>query len=716
METQKESGKEKNPAEQQKENTASKSEKENTENSHSSNPGEEASRVEEGEQVSESIEQAHPKEENLELDQKPSNSEEEEKESTPEPSDKAEEAAEEKPQPKPVEAQSQPTTEDASASANASDSEGKASKPDDHSEDYEFDEDQAEEEDNFDAENATKEELLSRIRELTGKPIEEIADKKVEEVHKSFEKLIEQAKDEALKAFLEEGNDEGDFEYKGDKELVDQFFDYYNPYKEKRREYHSNLNKRREENVEKKKELLEKLRIMVDGEEDNLNIKVLKEIEEAWKEAEPVAANLSKELWANFNALRDRFYDKRSIFYELKDLDRQKNLRLKEEIVAKAESLISMESMVQAVKELKKLHEEYKHIGPIPREVRADLWERFKSISDKIHDKKREVSEDFKKVLDANLVKKKELMEKLTSLTSFASDRINEWNQRTKEVMSLKEEWQAIGPIPKSETKELSKAFWSHFKGFFKEKQKFFKEIDKKREENLAQKVALCEKVEALLKEEESDSGVQNVKQWQADWKNIGPVPRKKSNEVYERFKKACDAFFQRRRGEMADQKAAFEENLKQKSKICEEIRKLKKLDQQNENQFSELVDQWNAVGFVPKEKIKSSKKDLLDSSFSLVEHLKEGNSDYEHFRFKVEALLTKSGAMGGPRGAQGQVDKLKRQIQDLQSEVDNWKNNMQLFAQSATAEKLKEDFAKRIEEAEEKVKGLRERIKLLRD
>lgn len=586
-----------------------------------------------------------------------------------------------------------------------------------HHEVYEFDDEDHEEHEEEDYDKLNKEELLEKIKEVTGKDIIKISEKRIDAIKEAFFHLIDQDKEQALEEFLkEEGNTKDDFEFTKDKELVQQFKTYYDGFKEKKKKAHSDLNQLKEENLKRKEELLEELRQFVDEEEDNVGIKKLKEIESEWKNAEPIPNNYTRELWANFNALRDRFYDKRSIFFELKDLDRKKNEKLKKEVIERAKELLTINPVNAAVAELKKLHEEYKHIGPVPQEIRAQLWEEFKNISDKVHERKQVVAAEFKKKLDDNLEKKKELITKLETFIDYSSDKISEWNEKSREILNIQEEWKKIGPVPRELSKEISKSFWSHFKGFFKSKQQFFKALDEAREKNHDLKVKLCEQVEEINKStEDLAQQSEKVKQIQREWKNIGPAPRKKSEDVYKRFKSACDAFFDNLRGNQKEREKDFEVNLQKKNEIVEKIKTLKSLSEENFEEVEKLIKEWTELGFVPKKAIKSSKKAISEAIDSIIEKADDFKEDsLEMAKTKLKALLMKSDFRGS-RNIHGEIDKMRRQISKLQDNTVTLKNNMEFFASTKNAEKLKDDVQNKIDQAEEQIQKLKDKIKLLR-
>ncbi len=597
------------------------------------------------------------------------------------------------------------------------DSVAKEKTHEEHHEEYEFDEEDHEDHEEEDYDKLSKEALLEKIKEVTGKDIIRISEKRIDAIKEAFFHLIDDDREQALEEFLkEEGNTKEDFEYTKDKDLIQQFKTYYDGFKEKKKKAHSDLNQLKEENLKRKEELLEELRQFVDEEEDNVGIKKLKEIESEWKKAEPIPNNYTRELWANFNALRDRFYDKRSIFFELKDLDRKKNEKLKKEVIDRAKELLNVNPVNAAVAELKKLHEEYKHIGPVPQEIRAQLWEEFKNISDKVHERKQAVAAEFKKKLDENLEKKKELITKLESFIDYSSDKISEWNEKSREILNIQEEWKKIGPVPRELSKEISKSFWSHFKGFFKSKQQFFKALDEAREKNYEQKVKLCEQVEEINKtKEELTQHSEKVKQIQREWKNIGPAPRKKSEDVYKRFKSACDTFFDNLRGNQKEREKDFEINLEKKNEIVEKLKALKSLSEENLEEAEKLIQTWTEIGFVPKKAIKSSKKAINEAVDSIVEKAAEFKEDgLEMAKTKLKALLMKSDFKGS-RNIHGEIDKMRRQISKLQDNTVTLKNNMEFFASTKNAEKLKDEVQSKIDQAEEEIQKLKDKIKLLR-
>ena len=407
-----------------------------------------------------------------------------------------------------------------------------------------------EEESTLDYSNYSKKQMVQVLESMLKDDDFDQINKILKEIKPAFDDLYHSEKEEAYQKYLEEGGEKDGFEYKND-ELDDRFNKAYGTLRHRRNEYFNSIESQREQNLEKKMEVLETLRKIVDAEETTASINELKKIQHAWKSIGPVAPQHLKSLWANYNALIDRYYDNRSIYFELKELDRKKNLDLKLELCEKAESLAEEENIKEAVKQLNELHEEFKYIGPVPQEDQENVWIRFKAASDQVYTRRKDYYDNLREQLKLNLVAKQALVDKVQSFAEFNTDRISEWNQKTKEILEIQKEWEVIGGLPKDKAKKINKAFWSSFKTFFNHKGNFFKQLEDLRKENLDKKRELLEKAESLKESEDFESTSEQLKELQKQWKDIGPVPEKYKDEVYKKFKEACDLFFNRRRAHM---------------------------------------------------------------------------------------------------------------------------------------------------------------------
>ncbi|MEO9870809.1 DUF349 domain-containing protein [Ekhidna sp.] len=565
-------------------------------------------------------------------------------------------------------------------------------------------EDTQEEELDFD--HASKDEIVSKIREIKNEENIRSLDRVLKAIKPRFDELYEISKNEALQKFVSEGNEADSFEYHGD-EIDKEFFTLFGQLRTKRNKHYKDLENQKEDNLKKKERLLEELRQIVDGEESSNSINSVRDLQSEWKKVGPVPGAQNKTLWANYNALLDRYYDNRSIYFELKDLDRKKNLKLKEELCEKAEALSETEDMKTAIIQLNELHDEYKHLGPVPKEHQEPLWQRFKAASDAIYSRRKEYFEGLKVEFEANLLKKEELIKQVEEFTKFSSDRITEWNDQTRGLLELQKQWEAIGGVPRENAKATNKAFWNAFKGFFANKNQFFKELESKREENLAKKHGLIEKAEALKDNEEWNSTADKFKHLQAQWKDVGPVPEKVRNETYKKFKTACDHFFNKRRDQNKEQFKEYEDNLQLKLKICDQLEAAGAGDEVNLDDVYDLIDNYTAIGFVPKNTIKK-----IHNRFDKVkEAILSNEAIHEDDRTDLRNHISMGRLRNSPGGAQKLNRKehsIKRKISSIENDISTWNTNMEFFAKSATADKLKADMQERIDKAKGELEDLK--------
>jgi hypothetical protein len=570
-------------------------------------------------------------------------------------------------------------------------------------------EEEEEEEEELDFANASKKDLLKALNDLSKEEQILKVDRTLKLLKPCFDELYENERVSALNKFELEGNDPDSFEYHGD-DLDKEFNDLYSKLRSKRNKFYKELESQRDDNLKLKQDLLEKLREIVDGEESNTSINSIKEIQAEWKKTGPVPGAHNKTLWANYNALLDRFYDQRSIYFELKDLDRKKNLKVKIEICERAEALAGNEDLKSAIVQLNELHEEYKHVGSIPREDQEPLWQRFKAASDAIYSKRKDYFDHLKEEFEKNYEVKKELAVTAESYITFDSESITEWNHKTKEIQELQKKWEAIGGLPRDKAKAVNKQFWGSFKKFFNHKNQFFKRLEGKRDENLVKKQELIAKAEELKESSDWAGTTQKYKALQAQWKDIGPVPEKLRSESYKQFKTACDHFFERRRAQNSEQDKQYEENLKLKLQICDQIEAIAEKDEINLDDVYDLIDNHSQLGFVPRNSIKKERARYdraLDKILSL-EELQEG--DKADLKNHIQLSRMKN-SPGGNKKFQRKEHSIKRKISELENDITTWNTNMEFFASSAAADKLKADLQKRINSAKGELEDLKSQL-----
>jgi len=606
------------------------------------------------------------------------------------------------------EAKPEPTTKLGSDAEKASDQEA--------SEDESQDEDNTEGEDESpDFSEYSKKQLLQEVKEVLKDENLIKHERKVSDLKGIFEETYQKEKEAALEQFIADGGSADDFAYRGD-DLDKEFFSTIHDFKERRGKQVREIERNKERNAIAKNQLLDRLRELVDSEETTSSIDGVKAIQEEWKSIGPVPGNQNKNLWASFNALMDRYYDNRSIYFELKELDRKKNLEHKLELCEKAEALVELEDLKEAIKSLNDLHEEFKHLGPVPREEQEKVWQRFKSASDAVYSRRKEFYDDQKVALKVNLDLKLSLIEKLDTFKDFRAERIKDWNAKTKEMLAIQKEWETIGPVPRENGREINRTFWGLFKQFFNHKNHFFKELDEVRKQNKDKAEALIAEAERLKDSTDWKNTANDLIGLQKEWKELGPMPEKIRDDLYHRFKAACDAFFQSRRNTNKEANQEFDDNLKQKESICKQIVSEANAGKDlSTDRLEEFIRSYNEIGFVPRKNIKDIAAKFSSAVDEYVKHLGVEGQDKEEFLFRLNLNKIQTDP-NGARVLNKKEHGIRKQIADLENNITLWKNNMEFFAASKTADKLKDQFEEKIDKAEQEVDRLKKKLSIIRE
>ncbi|MBD2752933.1 DUF349 domain-containing protein [Spirosoma validum] len=555
------------------------------------------------------------------------------------------------------------------------------------------------------------------------------ADQILKEIKPLFDQMKRAEREAALQAYVTDTGAEEGFEYKHD-DLVQRFDELYKQIKSQKNTYFQNLDKAKDTNFASKTELLTRLRELVENDENSagdpkVSWNEFKKIQDEWKAAGNMNSPHNATLWATYHALVDRYYSNRNIYFELKELDRKRNTTLKTEVIEKVEAMAkaSEETSVtrQTIDEANALFEEYKHIGPAPKAEQEVLWGRMKAALDVLYDKRRDQTNEQRKESAQLYEEKSAIYEELIPITSFTSNSINDWNDKTKAVMALQDRWNAIkGPMPREEGKELSRKFWAALKTFFHNKGEFFKQLESKREENLRAKIDLCEQVEAILASgEESPEVTQTVIELQRQWKNIGQVPEKQKNTIFDRFKAACDAFFNKKRSKNQETEREFEDNLAQKIALIERIEAAATANA-DLSQLNEFKKEWNAIGFVPKKDMQTTQKRYINAVNALVGSTgKIPAKDKERIMLQSEAEATRGGGRdrdsyrGDRDGGNKRESDIRRRITTIENDIATYRNNIEFFARSKNADKLRADIDKKIADAEKQLADLRHQLRV---
>lgn len=560
----------------------------------------------------------------------------------------------------------------------------------------------------------TKEDYVQLVKDLSKETDFKHVDDVLKEAKPLFDEIRSKERSDALQRFIADGSKKEDFDYKQDE--WDIAFDAtIKLIKDKKYQHFKGIEDQKNDNFRKKTELLEKLRALVDSEDTEKGFHEFKELQKQWKHIGAVPVAHAKTLWANYNALIDLFYDHRSIYFELKELDRKKNLEAKQDLCARAEALAKSENLKEAVRELNELHNEFKHLGPVPLEEKENVWQRFKAASDAIYEKRDAFVGQLQKDFQANLVIKEQIIEEIQKFADFTSDRIKEWNQKTQEILEVQKRWEAVGGTARNKSKDINKKFWSAFKGFFSNKNNFFKKLDGERERNLALKNEIVKKAQELRENHDWEKTANVMKDLQLQWKEVGPVPEKFREKVFQEFKEACDHFFNQRRTQFEKQDLEQEENLKLKESISAEIEKAAEEKTGSLEALHALTARFNEAGFVPKKSMASSKTRFQNAVDKYIASI-QGATDDEKERASLEIQI---GSLRDDPDADRKLyqkeQAIRKRIQKVENDIALWNNNLEFFGKSKNAEKVKEEFNAKIKEATDQLKQLKSQLKLLK-
>ena len=477
------------------------------------------------------------------------------------------------------------------------------------------------------------------------------------------------------------------------------FKDLYSQYKVKRTAYTQELEKNKEENYQEKLAVIEDLKALVEASEDlNQTFPRFREIQNRWRSIGPVPQAKVKDLYDTYQHYVEKFYDYVKINKEFRDLDFKKNLEAKENLCEKAEKLSEEEDVVGAFRTLQKLHEQWKELGPVSKEFRESVWERFRAATAVINKKHQAYFESQKGNQKENLEAKTALCEKVEAIAQAEVKDSTDWNALTKEIENIQKEWKKIGFASKKDNQKVYDRFRAACDEFFAKKREFYSEFKNQMQDNLTKKLELCEKAEALKDDTDWKKTSDAFIELQKQWKEIGPVSRKKSEQVWKRFRAACDAFFNNRDKHFGSVNSEQGENLQKKRDLIEEIRNYEVEDKEEAREaLHEFQERWNAIGFVP-----FKEKTRIQDAFR-----KAVNEKFGEFRETGSRYAGKA-----ERAVRSERDRLVQKFMKKEQEIATWENNMGFFAASKNADALLEELNKKIDIARQELAKLEEEIK----
>ena len=461
--------------------------------------------------------------------------------------------------------------------------------------------------------------IIIRIKELAQDPLT-ASKEELEQLKQTFYKLHRIAVEAARQAHLDNGFTPEDFKFDSAEE--EEYKSAMNIIKEKRAEQQQKEEQAREENALRKEALLERLQAMIDSADvEQASYNDFKALQQEWKNIGEVPATKVSDLWKRYQTLTERFYDILKLNIEFREYDFKKNLEAKTRLCEAAERLAEEEDVISAFHQLQKLHQEFREIGPVARELREEVWTRFKEASTVVNKRHQQHFEELKQRENDNLEKKTALCEKVESIDVATLETYAQWNDKTQEVIALQEEWKTIGYAPQKMNNKIFERFRAACDAFFQRKAEFYKGMKDNLATNLEKKIALCEKAEALQDSTEWKATADKLTALQREWKSIGAVPKKQSDAIWKRFNAACDAFFEKRKAATSSQRTEEQENLTKKHAIIEQLSAInpEAATSEDQSKMHDLIKEWNSIGHVPfreKDKIYKQYKALIDALF----------------------------------------------------------------------------------------------------
>lgn len=534
----------------------------------------------------------------------------------------------------------------------------------------------------------TQEEVIKRLREINENACE--ADKQeIDQLKQTFYKLHKSDQEAERKAFIEKGGNAEDFTPTPNP-LETLFKEIMGEIKEKRSALSAALEQEKEENLAKKLEILEKMKTLTESTEDTTAIyNEFKQLQQEWNDIKQVPSGRQNELWRSYQLYTEKFYDMVKLNNEFREYDFKKNLEQKTHLCEAAEKLAEETDVISAFHQLQKLHQEFRAIGPVAKELRESLWARFKAASTVINRRHQQHFEELKEKEQNNLDQKIVICEIVESMEYDTFTTFSDWEDKTQEILALQAKWKTIGYAPQKMNVKIFERFRSACDEFFHRKAAFYKSIKENMAKNLEKKRELCEKAEALKESTDWKATAELLTQLQKDWKNIGPVSKKHSDSIWKRFIGACDYFFEQKNKATSSQRSIEMENLAKKENIIQQLTELQESSNQEETteKIRQLTKEWNEVGFVPfkdKDRIYKTYHALIDK-FNL--------SATEKKLSNFKSSLNKETNLYRER------EKLMRTYEGLKNDIHTYENNLGFLSSSSKkGNNLVTDITRKIE------------------
>ncbi len=558
----------------------------------------------------------------------------------------------------------------------------------------------------------TKKEVLERVREIAQG--EEAPQKEeVDYLKTVFYKLHIAEREARLKEYIDNGGDPEAYQILPDQE-EEAFKAEMGVIKEKRQKLFKEQEQEKQENLQKKLDIIEKIKGMVTSpEEANKSYKEFKTLQEEWKEIKNVPAEKANELWRNYQLYVEQFYDLLKLNSEAREYDFKKNLELKTKLCEAAEKLAEESDIISAFHRLQKLHQEYRETGPVAKELREEIWTRFKAASTVINKRHQQHFEELRAKEEDNLARKTALCEKVEAIAAEENKGSSDWERHTKEIIDVQTEWKTIGFAPQKMNVKIFERFRAACDDFFGRKAEFFKGLKDTFKENAEKKRALIEKAKALQDSTEWKSTSDKLINLQKEWKTIGMVPKKLGDQLWEEFLGACNKFFEARNAAGAGGRGEERQNLEKKRDVIERLKAAaEEKGEDLKEKVLQLVDEYQSIGHVPfkeKDKIYEEYHAIIDKLY------KELNISVAKRRLNKFKDNLKQVAERGENALDNERARLMRQYEQLKAEVQTYENNLGfLNASSKKGNSLIDEMNRKVQKLKDEVQLVRDKIKAI--
>ena len=529
---------------------------------------------------------------------------------------------------------------------------------------------------------ATKQEVLDRVKELAQE--ENPSKQEIDHLKVAFYHLLNTEREAQQKAYIEAGGDPMQYVVPTDED--EQVFKAeMSIIREKRQKAFLAQEEEKQNNLKRKLEIIERIKTLASSpEEANNAYQEFKALQNEWKEIKAVPAENATDLWKTYQLCVEQFYDLLKLNSEAREYDFKKNYEMKTALCETAERLAEEEDVISAFHQLQELHSQYREIGPVAKELRDEIWNRFKQASTVVNRRHAAHFEAIRSQEEINLTKKEELCEKVEAIANAAAKSSAEWEEKTKEVIAIQAEWKTIGFAPQKMNVKIFERFRSACDAFFNAKNLYFKELKEKFSENIAKKQALVEQAQALADSTDWKATSDKLIQLQKDWKTIGMVPKKLGDELWNNFLNACNKFFEARNAAGAGQRNEEHENLEKKKGIIEQLKTLIESEEEGiQQKMQALTSEYNGIGHVPFREKDNLFREYHDTLDTLYKKLNASSARRRLDKFKSNL---KDAAQRGENAVNDERTRLQRRFETLKQELQTYENNLTFL--SATSKK----------------------------